>query len=163
MRSPTSAFIVSSFRRFTNSPRLSLHSRSYDEVRRIRRSVRPKSLQKRLQNEPARRSTHAKPTKTPPERGFPRADDGTRTHDLLHGKRAVGGVPLPRYPARLSRKRRSARSADPPRISRVSSEFRGVWAASVACCPKRKRTGSIVESHCFRMSLARVWRAAFDG
>jgi hypothetical protein len=27
--------------------------------------------------------------KTPPERGFPEADDGTRTHDLLHGKQTL--------------------------------------------------------------------------
>jgi hypothetical protein len=27
----------------------------------------------------------AEATKSPVQRGFPRADDGTRTHDLLHG------------------------------------------------------------------------------
>jgi hypothetical protein len=28
-------------------------------------------------------------TKNPVERGFSRADDGTRTHDLLHGKQTL--------------------------------------------------------------------------
>jgi hypothetical protein len=28
-------------------------------------------------------------TKTASERGFPRADDGIRTHDLLHGKQTL--------------------------------------------------------------------------
>jgi hypothetical protein len=34
-------------------------------------------------------STPREATKNPAERGFSRADDGTRTHDLLHGKQTL--------------------------------------------------------------------------
>jgi NAD-dependent epimerase/dehydratase family protein/GDP-mannose 4,6 dehydratase len=39
--------------------------------------------------ESATQALHPSTTRTPPERGFLRADDGTRTHDLLHGKQTL--------------------------------------------------------------------------
>jgi hypothetical protein len=59
----------------------------------------------------------SKKTQAPSERGFPEADDGTRTHDLLHGKsqrcsRPFAPVRSNRFVARPSPERANAREPE---------------------------------------------------
>src|SRR2546430_13546031 len=67
-------------------------------------------------------------TKAPDLRGFPKADDGTRTHDLLHGKRVVGSVVLRRNPFVHARLPLSVRFGSAAQMFPVSRRFVGVRA-----------------------------------
>jgi hypothetical protein len=74
-------------------------------------------------------------SKNPRFTGVLRADDGTRTHDLLHGKRVVGSVVLRRNPFVHARLRLSVRFGSAAQMFAVSRRFVGVRAAKAACCP----------------------------
>jgi len=63
------------------------------------------------------------------------ADEGTRTLDLLHGKRVVGSVVLRRNPFVHARLRPSVRFGSAAQMFAVSRRFVGVRAAKAACCP----------------------------
>jgi hypothetical protein len=63
------------------------------------------------------------------------ADDGIRTHDLLHGKRVVGSVLSGPEAASLSGIRRAPRFTDAFRITLVCGRFLAVWALDRLLCP----------------------------
>jgi hypothetical protein len=67
-----------------------------------------------------------------------RADDGTRTHDLLHGKRVVGDAMRTTETRWSSGIRRSSHSGRPPPFPAFSRRFTGIWAYDTIVVPSTR-------------------------
>src|SRR5262249_1435974 len=74
-------------------------------------------------------SRHGGRTKEAPFPGLSGADDGTRTHDLLHGKRVVSGAKTRLKFAWLSERGRFGVLSPLSAVQSSLQGFLGVWAA----------------------------------
>jgi hypothetical protein len=80
--------------------------------------------------------------KNPRFTGVLGADDGTRTHDLLHGKRVVGSLRLSCYAAWLCGIFLLGKVRVSSQIGAGCRQFLTIWAANAACCPNVRRSVS---------------------